>query len=88
LLNQIRGLNYIPLEDSTKCCGSAGIYNLIHSDISNQLLKMKIENLENTKADIVLTGNPGCMLQIAYGVKKFSRNIKVEHPATFFNKLL
>lgn len=87
IFNQFRGINYIPLEDSTKCCGSAGIYNLIHSDTSNQLLKMKVENIEKTNADIVLTGNPGCMLQIAYGVKKFNKNILVEHPATFFNKL-
>jgi glycolate oxidase iron-sulfur subunit len=88
LLNKVPGINLIPLEDSTKCCGSAGIYNLIHFDTSKELLKAKMEHIGRTSADTVLTGNPGCMLQIAYGVKKFNKNVKVEHPATFFNKLL
>jgi glycolate oxidase iron-sulfur subunit len=86
LFNKFKEINYIPLEDSTKCCGSAGIYNLIHSNTSNQLIKMKVENIEKTKADVVLTENPGCMLQLAYGFKRLNKNIKVEHPATFFNK--
>lgn len=88
LLNNISGLNYTPLEDSTKCCGSAGIYNLLHFDTSMDLLKMKVENIDKTKAKVLLTGNPGCLLQINYGLKKYYKNVRVEHPATFFNKLL
>ncbi len=88
LLAKITAINYIPLEDSKKCCGSAGIYNLLHFDTSKELLKMKVDNINKTNADIILTGNPGCMLQIAYGVKKFKGNAKVLHPATFFNQLL
>jgi glycolate oxidase iron-sulfur subunit len=88
IINSVKGINFIPLEDSTKCCGSAGIYNLIHYDASMELLKMKIDKIDDTNAEILLTGNPGCMLQIAYGVKKFNKNVRVMHPASFFNKII
>ncbi len=88
LLNKVPGINLIPLEDSTKCCGSAGIYNLLHNDTSMELLKHKMMNIGKTKAEIVLTANPGCLLQISHGVKKFNNNIEVMHPATFLNKIL
>ncbi len=88
MLGKVPGINIIPLEDSTRCCGSAGIYNLVHTDTSLKLLEAKMENIRNTKAEVVLAGNPGCMLQIKYGVKKFNINVRVEHPATFLNKLI
>ena len=88
IINSVKGINFIPLEDSTKCCGSAGIYNLIHYDASMELLKMKIDKIDDTNAEILLTGNPGCMLQIAYGVKKFNKNVRVMHTASFFNNII
>lgn len=88
LLNNIPGLNLIPLEDSTKCCGSAGIYDVIHYDASMEILKHKMDNIARTKADIVLTGNPGCLLQLTYGVKKFNKNVNVLHTASFLNKII
>jgi glycolate oxidase iron-sulfur subunit len=88
LISKVQGINFIPLEESTKCCGSAGIYNLVHFNTSMELLKMKTDKIKETGAEIVLTGNPGCMLQIGYGLKRHSINSRVEHTATFFNKLL
>ncbi len=88
LLGKVQGLKITPLEESTKCCGSAGIYNLVHTDTSLKLLEAKMKNINDTKAEVVLTGNPGCMLQIKFGVKKFNTNVRVEHPATFVNRLL
>jgi len=88
ILKKVQGINLIPLEDSTKCCGSAGIYNLVHTDTSLKLLEEKIKNIGNTKAEVVLTGNPGCMLQIRYGVKKFNINVKAEHSVTYLNRLI
>lgn len=88
LISKIPGINFIPLEDSTKCCGSAGIYNLVHYNTSIELLKQKMTNLSKTKAEIVLAANPGCLFQISYGVKKFNKNIVVMHPATFLNKII
>ena len=88
LINKIPGIDFIPLEESTKCCGSAGIYNIVHFDTSMELLKMKTDKIGETGAEVVLTGNPGCMLQIGHGLKRHSKNSRVEHIATFFNKLI
>ncbi|MDE1994885.1 MAG: glycolate oxidase subunit GlcF [Rhizobiaceae bacterium] len=49
------------------CCGSAGTYNIMQSEISNELKVRKVRNLEATNADIIATGNIGCMTQIATG---------------------
>ena len=51
------------------CCGSAGTYNLLQSDIANRLLKNKILNIEKIKPQIISTGNIGCITQIAQGTK-------------------
>ncbi len=87
ILNIVQGLSIIPLEDSTKCCGSAGIYNILHTETSLKLLEDKMKNIEDSKAGIVLCGNPGCMLQLKYGAKRFSTDVMIEHTASFFNKL-
>lgn len=88
LFNKINGLKLIPLEDSTKCCGSAGIYNILHYDDSMELLKQKLNNIDKTNAEIVITGNPGCILQLNYGIKKFNKNVQVMHTATFLNRII
>ncbi|WP_105426550.1 glycolate oxidase subunit GlcF [Neorhizobium tomejilense] len=49
------------------CCGSAGTYNILQPDISEQLKARKVRNIEATKADVIATGNIGCITQIASG---------------------
>jgi glycolate oxidase iron-sulfur subunit len=56
------------------CCGSAGTYNMLQSEIAGRLLARKVSNIETTAAEIVATGNIGCMTQIASGT-----NIPVVH---------
>ena len=51
------------------CCGSAGTYNLLQSDIATKLLDNKISNIEKIKPEIILTGNIGCITQIARKTK-------------------
>jgi len=50
------------------CCGSAGTYNILHSDIAKKLLKQKVENINKIKPDLISTGNIGCIMQIANGI--------------------
>ena len=88
LLKSIPSLNYHELDESTWCCGSAGIYNLMQYDSSIMILKRKMENIKKTNAKIVVTGNPGCIAQIIYGAKKFKVDVKVLHPATLINGIL
>ncbi|CAN7181027.1 glycolate oxidase subunit GlcF [Neorhizobium sp. LjRoot104] len=49
------------------CCGSAGTYNILQPEISAQLKARKVKNIEATKADVIATGNIGCITQIASG---------------------
>ena len=51
------------------CCGSAGTYNILQTEIAKQLLKNKVSNIENLKPDFISTGNIGCITQISNGTK-------------------
>jgi glycolate oxidase iron-sulfur subunit len=78
LLASIPGLSLVPLPDSERCCGSAGIYNLTHPEMANQLLERKMDDIPEG-VDAVVMGNPGCMLQIRLGVKRRRTNLDVVH---------
>jgi glycolate oxidase iron-sulfur subunit len=67
------------MEGSDRCCGSAGIYNLTHPDMSQQLLKEKMQSVAATKAEAVVAPNPGCMLQLRYGAQRYGPAVKVYH---------
>jgi len=86
LLRLIPGIELVELEEASWCCGSAGIYNLTRYDDSMKILDRKIENIRKTGADIVVTGNPGCMGQLAYGLKKAGLPVQVLHPITLLNQ--
>jgi len=63
------GNEVIEIPDGHICCGSAGTYNLLQSDIANKLLKNKVLNIEKIKPEIISTGNVGCISQISNGTK-------------------
>jgi glycolate oxidase iron-sulfur subunit len=69
----------IPLKDAEQCCGSAGIYNLLHPEMALKVLDRKMDNVEATGADIVVSTNPGCLLQIEAGVRRRGLKMKVKH---------
>ena len=80
LLRRIPGLRLVELADSDLCCGSAGVYNLLEPAIADQLLEQKVTRILDTGASIVATGNPGCLLQIAKGLRARGAAIEVLHP--------
>ncbi len=59
------GFDVVEPREGHLCCGSAGTYNILQPDISAQLLARKVKNLSSTKANIIATGNIGCITQIA-----------------------
>jgi len=63
------GNQVFDIPDGHLCCGSAGTYNLLQSDIAKKLLKNKISNIEKIKPQFIATGNIGCITQIANGTK-------------------
>ena len=80
MLSAIPGLELIELKESDWCCGSAGIYNVLQPEMSMQLLEKKMRNIADTNADIIATGNPGCLIQISLGIKQHGLNMKAMHP--------
>ena len=80
VLAAIGNLTHVPLEDSDQCCGSAGIYNLIEPDVSDAVLAPKLRHIAATGATLVVTGNPGCLMQISAGLLRSGSATRVVHP--------
>jgi glycolate dehydrogenase iron-sulfur subunit len=79
LLAQIPGLRVVELPESDWCCGSAGIYNLTQPEMADRLLRRKVRHVVGTKAEAVVTANPGCILQIQAGLRAEGRDVPVLH---------
>ncbi len=82
VLRAIPNLTLIELPESTWCCGSAGVYNLIQPEMATALLERKLKHINGTQAGIVATGNPGCLLQIIGGARNQNLPLRVVHPIT------
>jgi glycolate oxidase iron-sulfur subunit len=80
VLAAIPGLTLVPLQGSENCCGSAGIYNLVEPDVSNRVLVPKLANIADTRAPLVATGNPGCLMQIGAGMHQAGMAARAVHP--------
>ncbi|MDB4905907.1 MAG: protein of unknown function cysteine-rich region domain protein [Gemmatimonadetes bacterium] len=80
LLRAIPGLDPVPLVDSDQCCGSAGIYNLVEPGTSDAVLAPKLRHISDTSADLVATGNPGCLMQIGAGMRQAGMKQRGVHP--------
>jgi glycolate dehydrogenase iron-sulfur subunit len=79
LLRSIPGLQLTELQESDWCCGSAGTYNLTEPDMARRLLNRKVDNIEATETDLVVSGNPGCLMQIRAGLQQRGLPIKAVH---------
>lgn len=75
------GAHLYDLPEAEHCCGSAGIYNLLNTSLSLKVLDRKMNFIEESGADMVVTSNPGCLLQLQAGVKARGLNVKVKHLA-------
>jgi glycolate oxidase iron-sulfur subunit len=73
LLESVPGLQLREMQLSDLCCGSAGVYNVVHTGMAMALLKQKMEHVNATGAGVIAASNPGCMLQLRAGVRKFGR---------------
>ena len=80
VLAAIPGLDVRPLADADQCCGSAGIYNLIEPDVASRVLAPKLIAIGETGATLVVSGNPGCHMQIGAGLARVGRATRVVHP--------
>lgn len=70
LIKSIEGIDFKEMKDADRCCGSAGIYNIVESEMSMQILDYKMEQTKATHATTVVTANPGCLLQMKLGIER------------------
>jgi glycolate oxidase iron-sulfur subunit len=86
LLAEVPGLMLRPLADSDKCCGSAGIFSLLEPAMSQAVLEAKLDAIlaVDPAPDLVLTGNPGCLMQIGAGLLARGSSIRAAHPVELF----
>ena len=82
IIQSIPGLILHELPESSWCCGSAGVYNIVQPETADILLQRKLDHVESTKATVLATGNPGCLLQILNGAKERGLRIEIKHPIT------
>jgi len=79
LLAAVPGLTFREMPGADICCGSAGIYNVVQTEMSMQVLASKMKSVNATSAGIIATANPGCMLQLRAGVRLHGANQRVMH---------
>lgn len=79
LLELIPGLKLREMQSADLCCGSAGVYNIVQTPMAMQILQRKMEFVSQNGASVVATANPGCMLQLAAGVRLFGKGQRVVH---------
>jgi glycolate oxidase iron-sulfur subunit len=79
LLKQIPGLELVELPHSDICCGSAGVYNVTQTKASLELLDDKMKNIASVKPEVIVTANPGCLLQLRAGVQRVNGKQEVMH---------
>ena len=80
MLAAIRDLEIVPLADSDRCCGSAGLYSLVEPEVSALVLAPKLAAVAASGADVVTTGNPGCLMQIGAGLLRSGSAARARHP--------
>jgi glycolate oxidase iron-sulfur subunit len=79
LINLIPGIDYRELAEADACCGSGGTYNIEKPEMSDLVLSRKVANIQKSGADYLVTGNPGCLLQLKKALAESAPGIKVIH---------
>ena len=85
LLAAMPNVTVIPIADAERCCGSAGIYNLTHPEVAGELQRQKIAAILAARPDVVVSANPGCILQVAAGLREAGSEVPVVHLMRFLD---
>ncbi len=79
LLRRVPGLTFVEQPRPDFCCGSAGVYNLLRPEDADRVLDVKMADVGTTDAELIVTTNPGCQLQMAAGVRRAGSGARVVH---------
>jgi len=83
LLRALEGVELVAIADPERCCGSAGVYNLTHPQVADELQRQKVSAILATRPDVVISANPGCILQIQAGLREAGSRVPVVHLMRF-----
>ncbi len=87
MLSSIPNLNFVPLAESERCCGGAGVYNLLEPEMAGRVLDEKLAALKQTNASRLATGNPGCHMHLGAGARlKGISPLSVCHPVELLDE--
>lgn len=87
LIRGVPGVTFVEMKEADRCCGSAGIYNLTQPEMSGRLLGRKMDHVQETGAHLLLTSNPGCLLQMKLGIAQhgMSERMQAVHVVDFLH---
>jgi glycolate oxidase iron-sulfur subunit len=88
LLRAIPGLEFVEMPLADQCCGSAGVYNVTETETALELLDRKMDSVQETKAEIIATANPGCILQLRAGTAIRHTHQEVLHVIELLDRAL
>jgi glycolate dehydrogenase iron-sulfur subunit len=86
LLRKIEGLELVEIAEAGLCCGSAGVYNVTNPVESRQLQQRKLDNALGAQPDVIVTANPGCLLQLRAGLAERNSHVAVRHIAEMLDE--
>ena len=81
LIRAIPGVELVEMRHPEICCGAAGLYSTLEPSMSARILLEKTDDVLSTRAEVVVTANPGCQMQLANGLRSRGSSIRVEHVA-------
>ncbi|MGH3781638.1 MAG: heterodisulfide reductase-related iron-sulfur binding cluster, partial [Pseudonocardiaceae bacterium] len=76
------GLKLTEIAEADLCCGSAGVYNLLNPEPATELGDRKAHNVLATGASVLVTANPGCLMQIAASTQRLGKHLALAHTVT------
>lgn len=79
VMTSIPGIDLRELAAPDRCCGSAGLYNLVQRKMARKLLDRKMDDVAATRASVIATANPGCMMQLEAGLRERKIDARVVH---------
>jgi glycolate oxidase iron-sulfur subunit len=88
LITSIPGIELVEMQLADQCCGSAGVYNVTETKASLELLALKMDCVRETKAQIIVTSNPGCILQLRAGAAIHRTGQEVLHVVELLDRAL
>jgi glycolate oxidase iron-sulfur subunit len=86
VLSAIPGLRVVELRNGDRCCGAAGLYNVLEPELSGELARDKVDAISESGVRVVATANPGCAMQLTSALDDAGRRVRIVHPIELLDR--